>query len=220
MDLCNRCNKSAWLCFCSEISPQKTRTHVLILQHPQEPDKDLGSAQISHLSLANSTLHVGLSWPNLKTAIAGKKGDDTPANLRNLPPSLPPSQWGVLYLGSGPKKGMPKTVSPLIELSKKGDALEKPSSTIQGLIVLDGTWSQAKALWWRNPWLLKVRRFVLNPKAPSLYGNLRKEPRREGLSTLESIALTIEALEPGSSAPAELRKNFSRLLEKYRRTKA
>jgi hypothetical protein len=29
-------------------------------------------------------------------------------------------------------------------------------SALDGLIVLDGTWSKAKTLWWRNPWLLSV----------------------------------------------------------------
>ena len=37
----------------------------------------------------------------------------------------------------------------------------KISSNLKGIIVLDGTWSQAKALWWRNPWLLKLRRAIL-----------------------------------------------------------
>jgi hypothetical protein len=29
--------------------------------------------------------------------------------------------------------------------------------------VLDGNWAQAKALWWRNAWLTRLRRFVVVP---------------------------------------------------------
>ena len=48
--------------------------------------------------------------------------------------------------------------------------------------MLDGTWSQAKALWWRNAWMLKCQRVILGPAQPSRYGKLRKEPRGDGLS--------------------------------------
>src|SRR4051794_27654522 len=34
---------------------------------------------------------------------------------------------------------------------------------LEGVVLLDGTWSQAKALWWRNPWMLKCQRVILNP---------------------------------------------------------
>ena len=61
--------------------------------------------------------------------------------------------------------------------------------------MLDGTWSQAKALWWRNPWVLKCKRVVLGPKRPSRYGAMRREPRSDGLSTLEAAALLLARLE-------------------------
>ena len=57
---------------------------------------------------------------------------------------------------------------------------------LEGIVLLDGTWSQAKTLWWRNPWLLKLQRLVLNPPAPARLGRLRREPRPEALSTLEA----------------------------------
>jgi len=53
-------------------------------------------------------------------------------------------------------------------------------------VLLDGTWSQAKALWWRNAWMLKCQRVILGPSRPSRYGQLRREPRRDGLSTIEA----------------------------------
>ena len=68
---------------------------------------------------------------------------------------------------------------------------------LKGIVVLDGNWSQAKALWWRNAWLTKLRRFVVVPDRPSLYGNLRKEARPDAVSTLEAVGLALSALEGG-----------------------
>jgi len=68
-------------------------------------------------------------------------------------------------------------------------------AALDGIILLDGSWSQAKALWWRNPWLLKLRRLILAPPRPSLYGTLRKEPRADSVSTIEAAAYSLAAIE-------------------------
>lgn len=202
---CSRCEKLQDLCVCESIRPLKTRLHVLILQHPQEPDKDLGSARIAHLALPNSTLKIGLSWPNLKAAL-GKEAV--------------PSRWAVLYLGSGAKlNGPPQSKPPVLQfVDKKGMILNQPISPkdLDGIVVLDGTWSQAKALWWRNAWLLKLKRVILNSPNKSLYKELRKEPRRECLSTIESIAETLEALKEPAETGTGLKKVFGSLLDKRR----
>ena len=65
-------------------------------------------------------------------------------------------------------------------------------------MLLDGTWSQAKALWWRNAWMLKCQRVILGPAQPSRYGKLRKEPRGDGLSTIEAAAMLLS--EPREAA--------------------
>ena len=86
----------------------------------------------------------------------------------------------------------------------------------QGIVLLDGSWAQAKALWWRNPWLLKLRRLVLNPRRPSRYGDLRREPRRGALSTLEAAALTLSELARDPTIETRLVAPFGELLRRYR----
>jgi len=183
--VCPRCYKDKSLCICDMIAPVPTRLHVLILQHPQEPDKELGSARIANLALEHSTLNVGLSWPNLSKALG------RPAVHSN---------WGVLYLGSKP------------------EGVERPKvsgAPLEGIVVLDGTWAQAKTMWWRNPWLLKLKRLILTPSRRSLYGKLRKEPRRECLSTIESVAEALHELGEDASVSDSLRGHFSALLKKF-----
>lgn len=197
---CPRCYKPPGLCVCAFVRELPTRHHVLFLQHPQEPDKDLGTARLANLCLPNSTLKVGLSWPNLKSAL----GREVVA-----------SQWMVLYLGSA---SMPAD-RPLGLVDKKGALIDEQRrllSEVEGVVVLDGTWSQAKTLWWRNAWLLKLRRGVLGPGAPSMYGKMRKEPRRECLSTLESAGRTLTGLGEDPSVEAGLREAFGGLLTQYK----
>jgi DTW domain-containing protein len=99
--------------------------------------------------------------------------------------------------------------SALIALSKKGIPLDLDA--FNGIVILDGNWKQSKSLWWRNPWLKKLPRVLLFPRGPSLYGSLRREPRRNSISTLEAASLVIETLEPKSPLPVQLNtlmKNF------------
>ena len=159
-------------------------------------------------------LKIGLSVSNLKKAIGREE--------------VSPAKWGVLYLGSG-VKGMAERPGGFLKpglypVKKDGELLaEKESAEIlkglEGIILLDGTWSQAKTLWWRNSWLLKCRRLILVPKVKSLYGELRKEPRRECLSTIETTADVLDALGEDPAIGEHLRELFRELLTKYRKTR-
>ena len=173
------------------------RVKVIVLQHPQEPDKVLGTATLLVRALENAELKVGLSWRSFK-AVAGE--------------AAVPGEWAVLYLGAK-GKDFPREVN---FASKKGDPIPD-RFPVKGIVVLDGTWSQAKALWWRNPWLLKLKRIVIQPKAPSLYGRLRKEPRREAVSTLESVAIALSDLDPkGAQVREHLMTSFQTMLNLFR----
>ena len=83
-------------------------------------------------------------------------------------------------------------------------------------MLLDGTWSQAKALWWRNAWMLKCQRVVLGPAHPSRYGKLRREPRSDGLSTIEAAAMLLSSLEKRPDIAEALHSSFERMLARYR----
>jgi DTW domain-containing protein YfiP len=175
---------------------------VLVLQHPQEQDKLLGTGRLTAMSLANATFRVGLSWPSLAKAL-GRPAD--------------PSRWAILYLGAVEEGADAKREVTLT--GRKGESIGdqgKALARLEGIIVLDGTWSQAKTMWWRNPWVLKARRLVLNPATPSLYGKLRNEPRREGLSTIESAAFALARIEGRPELEQALTDTFARMLYRYR----
>jgi hypothetical protein len=200
---CPRCGKPETLCVCQDIQPIDNKIALLILQHPQEQDKALGTARLTALHFKKAVFKTGLSWSSLTKAL-GRTAD--------------PKRWATLYLGSvDPAMAAPGY--PVVALDAKGHLLpiqETALADIDGVIVLDGTWSQAKTLWWRNAWLLKSKRVVLAPSRPSLYGKLRREPRREGLSTLESVAMLLAHLEHRPEIETALLETFGKLLDKYR----
>jgi DTW domain-containing protein YfiP len=202
---CARCLKPASLCVCEGIVPIDNRVSLVILQHPQEQDRALGTARLTALHFRNAIFRIGLSWPSL-ASLLGRPAD--------------PRRWAVLYLGSAQPGDLPPGRD-IAVLDAKGAPLADQDAALRGIagiVVLDGSWSQAKTLWWRNPWVLKARRVVLAPSRPSRYGALRCEPRREGLSTLEAAALLMGRLERRPEIEAALLASFERLLSRYRVT--
>lgn len=207
--ICPRCGKPRALCVCAAIVPIDNRVELLILQHPQEQDRELGTARLTVLNLKHAALKIGLSWPSLAKALG------RPADGKH---QVDPKNWAVLYLGSASPTKWPGDRE-LLAVDGKGVPLadqDEVLGAIKGIVLLDGSWSQAKTLWWRNPWVLKCRRLVLNPKHRSRYGKLRREPRREGLSTLEAAGLALSLLGAQPEIEAALLQSFSALLERYR----
>ncbi len=79
------------------------------------------------------------------------------------------------------------------------DALTTPPKT---LIVVDGTWSNAKKVVEKCPRLSKLPRLAFTPDKPGNY-RIRKEPAEHCLATIEATAFVLERLEkaPGRFTP-------------------
>jgi DTW domain-containing protein YfiP len=200
---CPHCRKPPALCVCEGIARIDNKISLLILQHPQEQDRELGTARLTALHFKDALLKIGLSWPSL-TKILGRQTD--------------PQRWAILYLGSV-KAAAVLPDRDIVVVNKNGNAVDRQDQAlreIEGIILLDGTWSQAKALWWRNGWMLKCKRVVLGPKRPSRYGKLRREPRSDGLSTIEAAAMLLARLEHKPEIETTLNASFERLLARYR----
>jgi DTW domain-containing protein YfiP len=165
---------------------------VLILQHPQEEDAILGSGQILVACLPKAKLVVGLSWRNLGHALE-EEGVDV-------------RRWAVLFPNRESEGG---------QVEGRGGTVVEPSA-LEGIVVLDGTWSKAKTLWWRNPWLIKLSRLTLKPSKPSIYGSLRAEPKREYVSTLESVAAALTLCGEAPEIEVGLARIFRTLVQRVR----
>ena len=177
---------------CDRIVSHPTDRRILLLQHPQEQDALLGSAQILVASLPKAKLVIGLSWRNLAHALGEEEVD-----VR---------RWAVLF---------PDRDSPGNQVVTRDGKIVEPTA-LQGIVALDGTWSKAKTLWWRNPWLSKLNRLTLKPTKPSIYGRLRAEPRREYVSTLESVAAALTLCGEPPEIEVDLARVFRTLVQRVR----
>jgi DTW domain-containing protein YfiP len=187
----------------AEPEPIDNRLFVLVLQHPQEKREVLATAAATCAALRRSALVVGLSWPNLARALG------RPADAR---------QWAVLYLGSARPASF-DLEREVIVLDRAGVPTAEQDAMLRGLegvVLLDGSWREAKTLWWRNPWLLRLRRLILNPRHRSRFDRVRREPRREALSTLEAAALLLRHLDAGPAVEAALLDQLDRLIVEAR----
>lgn len=92
------------------------------------------------------------------------------------------------------------------------DLAEAPPEGACTLVVLDGTWWQAKKLFQYNPELESLPRYSLSPSAPSRY-RIRREPALHCISTIEAIGEALAVLEPGGFDREALLKPFEAMVD-------
>lgn len=150
------------MCYCAALPRLHTATRVVILQHPRERQRAIGTARMASLCLEHATLRVGMRWSAAELADA--LGDAT------RPPIL-------LYPGRDAR-----------------DVLHDPPRGPVTLIVVDGTWSQARSLVRDNPILHALPRYAFATPEPSQY-RIRREPLPEYVSTIEALMHVLGVLE-------------------------
>jgi DTW domain-containing protein len=195
---CATCGRMVGLCVCDRSSLLRTRRRVLILQHPQEKDMLLGTASLVATNLANAKVVVGMSWRSLAHALG-----ETDVDLK---------RWAVLFPDKAAELALHEPGLRIV--NRHGDQIS--AKKIEGLVALDGSWSQAKTLWWRNPWLLKLNRMTVVSSAPSIYGRLRVEPQKAYVSTLEAVGAALTGCGEDHGVEAQLTKVMRTLVQRAR----
>ena len=87
-------------------------------------------------------------------------------------------------------------------------AAERPGQ----LLIIDGTWHQAKTIVRDVPRLQDLPCYRLRPASPGQY-RIRREPSSDSLSTLEATVLALQALEPELAGLDELLAAFHKMVE-------
>ncbi|HVV49570.1 MAG TPA: tRNA-uridine aminocarboxypropyltransferase, partial [Polyangia bacterium] len=167
-----------------------TRTRVVLLQHPRERHVPIGTARLAHLCLPGSELHVGVDFDDDRQVRAALAGQDARPAYLLFP---------------GPRA---------LDL-----ATARPPGPIT-LVVVDGTWWQARKLLKRNAALRALPQLRFTPSAPSNY-RIRREPADHCVATVEALALTLGALEGDAARFAGLLRPFEAMIDtqlRYART--
>lgn len=135
---------------------------------------------------------VALALPRARVVVAGGGLD---GNLHR--PVSVPADAAILY--------------PHARATDLADLLpaERPST----LVALDGTWAHSRRLYKENPWLHELRHVRINPSEPGRY-RIRREPRADYLSTVESIVAALRLLEPETEGLDRLLQAFDRMIDR------
>ena len=182
--VCDRCRRPASVCFCAHLVSLETRTRVLLLQHPRERRTPIGTARLAHLCLPGSELHVGVDF------------DDNPEVLAALAAAEAAGRPAHL-LFPGPRS---------VDLAEA--KLDGPIT----LVVVDGTWWQARKLVKRNARLAALPQLRFTPPAPSRY-RIRREPAEDYVATVEALAHVLGALEGDPARFAGLLRPFDAMID-------
>ena len=87
-----------------------------------------------------------------------------------------------------------------------------PAEMPKHLIVLDGTWAQASALYKANTWLHLLPHVVIRPPEQSNY-RIRRQPKKGCLSTIEALVQALQAMEPETTGLERLLEVFDSMVD-------
>lgn len=192
--VCGGCLRPEVLCLCDSRPDRKfeTKTTILVLQHPNEfRKKTFSTVPLMSLVLENVHIKVGYNF-----AV-----DDIPLVRYFIKNGRQP----LLLFPSDRARSLETSVD-FSNHELAGTRTSPLSNDDNLLILLDGTWAEAKRMATQSPELLSACQHVaFSSSRRSLYDPVRKEPEEHCLSTLEAAAEAIELLEGAKEEANSLR---------------
>jgi DTW domain-containing protein YfiP len=166
---CYRCLRPRSRCYCSRITPLATRTRFALCVHPNEyRHQKCGTGRLCGIALSRAELFVGVDL-----------SDHAGLNRLLGDPTLSP--W-LLYPGAGAtnlSSGVPLLLPPNRDLL---------------VVILDGTWHEARKILHRSPNLRSLPRMAFTPGFRSRF-SIKRQPHPWCLSTIEAVHELLGALE-------------------------
>jgi len=84
---------------------------------------------------------------------------------------------------------------------------------LETLVVIDGTWREAKKMIWLSPILSEFPHYAFVPDKPSNY-RIRKEPKESFISTIEATVAALRILDRDPGKYGELLALFDRMVDR------
>jgi len=194
-EVCSNCSRPPILCVCKVLPKEviATSTNILILQHPNEFRKrNLSTVPLMRLVLKNVEVRVGYSFElqDLASVMDALECGRTPLLLYPGPDAISLDDAG-------------NDSSQETSVSIRSDTVKEQYQPGHLLILIDGTWAEAKRIIRESPSLLRhCQQVQFEAESSSLYDAVRKEPDGHCLSTLEACAKALVLLESSAQNAA------------------
>ena len=182
---CYQCRRAKITCLFGRIEKQPNDIKIVVLQHPDEVNNPKGSAIIAELGLEKYQRWIAEDF--------SQHTELTDFLIKHK------YEVAVLYPSEN-----------AIELNNKW--LKKVELNLKYLIVIDATWRKAKKIWELQPLLHELTTLKLTEEQISNY-RIRKVPREGYLSTIESVVVSLRALEHGSQGYQPLLDLFTEMID-------
>ncbi|MGK5085527.1 tRNA-uridine aminocarboxypropyltransferase [Bdellovibrionota bacterium FG-1] len=194
--ICRKCRRAVKACDCSHIKPFASGPRFVILIHPKENRKRVGTGRLTHLCITNSVLVEGVDFST------------DPVVQQIVQDS---ANWPVV-LYPGPQA---------MDLTENaGGQLEAlvPAGKNLVIFILDGTWFCAQKMLKVSTNLRQLPQIMFTPPHPSIY-QFRRQPHALCFSSIEAVHVMIERLNESPrwrSAPGHdsLLEMFQRLIDR------
>ncbi|XP_001378412.1 tRNA-uridine aminocarboxypropyltransferase 2 [Monodelphis domestica] len=167
---CNRCSRPQKVCLCPFLPAHRLNisTNLYIIQHPAEENKVLRTVPLLAACLPQDKVKVKIG-----RRFNEERDPELSAICRN-PSTL------ILYPGA--------------EAINLEELVSNSPNNLSTIIIIDGTWSQAKDIFYKNSLFRLPRQVQLKTSVSSQYV-IRTQPTNRCLSTLECAAVALAILE-------------------------
>ncbi|MFT4927296.1 MAG: DTW domain-containing protein YfiP [Phenylobacterium sp.] len=180
---CHICHYPLKTCLCAFVTPVSSNHQIIILQHPSEVAQAKGTARLVDLAMSQARIVVGETAEDF-AALVAELFPLYPNESHNKAEARPCAKPCYLVY--------PQASSQNVETlgaRRAGEVI--PPST---LLFLDGSWKKAWKLLQLNPWLAQLPSLTFSEAGPTEY-QIRKAPRKDSLSTIESVAYCLDHLD-------------------------
>ncbi|KAH6937557.1 hypothetical protein HPB50_001710 [Hyalomma asiaticum] len=142
-ELCNKCRRPPSVCWCCSLpaTPVAISSKVYILQHPGEVKRNLSTAPMLEAALSSERCII------LRGRRFSRERYEALESVLEDPPSV-----DTILLYPGPEA---KDVQSLDTVQQRGQGYN--------IVVLDGTWSQARSLFFNSPQLHSLQQVLTRP---------------------------------------------------------
>ncbi|KAK7590213.1 hypothetical protein V9T40_001826 [Parthenolecanium corni] len=171
-DICSLCKRPVVVCFCDQLPSERLNPvcKIVLLQHPAEEKRPLHTATILSLALTSDKFIIfrGTKFPQSKHS-------------------------GLHAILNSPDTVLVYPTSEAVDLNELPKVTDS-SSLRYNLVLIDGTWPQAKTIYNKSKALHSLKQVKISTPRGSEF-TIRTQPTDNCLSTLETAAEALAVLE-------------------------